>query len=126
MRRSILTRLARGAVAYPIAGRSVQLAPPPWQLVLTSPSAAAAVGHPDTIIGQTTCAPGSAGGIGPGRRPRKEPEADVSFDLTGQTTVVVGGTTGIGRALALGLARAGADVVATGRRPDMVNEVASA
>ena len=39
------------------------------------------------------------------------------FDLTGRTAVVVGGTTGIGRALALGLADAGADVVATGRRP---------
>ena len=35
------------------------------------------------------------------------------FDLTGRTAVVVGGTTGIGRALALGLADAGADVVAT-------------
>jgi NAD(P)-dependent dehydrogenase (short-subunit alcohol dehydrogenase family) len=50
----------------------------------------------------------------------------VSFDLTGQTAVVVGGTTGIGRALALGLAGAGADVVATGRRPAMVEEVAAA
>ena len=45
------------------------------------------------------------------------------FDLTGRTAVVIGGTTGIGRALALGLADAGADVVATGRRPDAVNEV---
>jgi len=40
--------------------------------------------------------------------------------------VVVGGTTGIGRALALGLADAGADVVATGRRQDAVNDVAAA
>lgn len=48
------------------------------------------------------------------------------FDLTGRTAVVVGGTTGIGRALALGLADAGADVVATGRRPDAVNEVSTA
>jgi NAD(P)-dependent dehydrogenase (short-subunit alcohol dehydrogenase family) len=47
------------------------------------------------------------------------------FDLTGRTAVVVGGTTGIGRALALGLADAGADVVATGRRPDAVNEVSA-
>jgi NAD(P)-dependent dehydrogenase (short-subunit alcohol dehydrogenase family) len=46
--------------------------------------------------------------------------------LTGQTAVVVGGTTGIGRALALGLARAGADVVATGRRADMVDDVSAA
>ena len=47
------------------------------------------------------------------------------FDLTGRTAVVVGGTTGIGRALALGLADAGADVVATGRRPDAVNDVSA-
>jgi len=50
----------------------------------------------------------------------------VSFDLTGRTAVVVGGTTGIGRALALGLADAGADVVATGRRANIVEEVAAA
>ena len=49
-----------------------------------------------------------------------------SFDLTGYTAVVVGGTSGIGRALALGLAGAGADVIATGRRGDHVNDVAAA
>jgi NAD(P)-dependent dehydrogenase (short-subunit alcohol dehydrogenase family) len=49
-----------------------------------------------------------------------------SFDLTGRTAVVVGGTTGIGRALALGLADAGADVVATGRRPAAVDDVSAA
>ena len=48
------------------------------------------------------------------------------FDLTGRVAVVVGGTSGIGRALALGLADAGADVVATGRREGLVDEVASA
>jgi NAD(P)-dependent dehydrogenase (short-subunit alcohol dehydrogenase family) len=48
------------------------------------------------------------------------------FDLSGRAAVVVGGTTGIGRALALGLAAAGADVVATARRADKVDEVASA
>ena len=37
------------------------------------------------------------------------------FDLPGKCAVVVGGTTGIGRALALGLAEAGADVIATSR-----------
>jgi NAD(P)-dependent dehydrogenase (short-subunit alcohol dehydrogenase family) len=47
------------------------------------------------------------------------------FDLGGRTAVVVGGTTGIGRALALGLADAGADVVATGRRQSAVDEVAA-
>ncbi len=38
------------------------------------------------------------------------------LDLTGQRAVVVGGTSGIGLALALGLARAGADVAVAGRR----------
>ena len=47
------------------------------------------------------------------------------FNLTGRVAVVVGGTSGIGRAIALGLAEAGADVVATGRRQELVNEIAS-
>lgn len=46
------------------------------------------------------------------------------FDLSGKTAVVVGGTSGIGRVLALGLADAGADVVATARRQALVDEVA--
>src|SRR5277367_4043414 len=45
-----------------------------------------------------------------------------SLDLTGRVAVVVGGTSGLGRALAIGLARAGADVVATGRREALVSE----
>jgi NAD(P)-dependent dehydrogenase (short-subunit alcohol dehydrogenase family) len=58
---------------------------------------------------------------------REAPARPVSmFDLTGRVAVVVGGTSGIGRALALGLADAGADVVATGRREALVDEVASA
>ncbi len=44
--------------------------------------------------------------------------------LIGRTAVVVGGTSGIGRALAYGLADAGADVVATGRRRELVEDVA--
>jgi NAD(P)-dependent dehydrogenase (short-subunit alcohol dehydrogenase family) len=48
-----------------------------------------------------------------------------AFDLSGRAAVVVGGTSGIGRALALGLADAGADVVATGRRAACVDEVAA-
>jgi NAD(P)-dependent dehydrogenase (short-subunit alcohol dehydrogenase family) len=47
------------------------------------------------------------------------------FDLSGRVAVVVGGTSGIGRALALGLADAGADVVATGRRESLVDEVSA-
>src|SRR5690348_10699942 len=46
------------------------------------------------------------------------------FDLGGKTAVVVGGTSGIGRVLALGLADAGANVVATARRENLVDEVA--
>jgi len=46
------------------------------------------------------------------------------FDLTGRTAVVVGGTSGIGRMLALGLADAGADVVASGRRTELIEQVA--
>src|SRR5262245_28169487 len=48
------------------------------------------------------------------------------FDLSGRVAVVVGATSGIGRALALGLAESGADVVATGRREALVDEVAAA
>jgi NAD(P)-dependent dehydrogenase (short-subunit alcohol dehydrogenase family) len=46
------------------------------------------------------------------------------FDLSGRVAVVMGGTSGIGRAIASGLAASGADVVATGRREANVNDVA--
>jgi len=48
------------------------------------------------------------------------------MSLEGRTAVVIGGTTGLGRELALGLAEAGADVVATGRRKDEVDATAQA
>lgn len=47
-----------------------------------------------------------------------------AFDLTGKVAVVIGGTSGIGRAIARGLAEAGADVVPTSRRPEQVAETA--
>src|SRR5277367_2992624 len=47
-------------------------------------------------------------------------------DLSGRVAVVVGGTSGLGRAIALGLAEAGAAVVATGRRQELVDEMAAA
>jgi NAD(P)-dependent dehydrogenase (short-subunit alcohol dehydrogenase family) len=46
------------------------------------------------------------------------------FDLTGRVAVVMGGTSGIGAMMAVGLAEAGADVVATGRRESEMNAVA--
>jgi NAD(P)-dependent dehydrogenase (short-subunit alcohol dehydrogenase family) len=46
------------------------------------------------------------------------------LDLTSKTAVVIGGTSGIGLTLAKGLARAGANVVATGRRADLVKSAA--
>ena len=48
-----------------------------------------------------------------------------SLSLEGRVAVVLGGTTGIGRALSLGLAQAGADVVASARRLEPLERVAS-
>jgi NAD(P)-dependent dehydrogenase (short-subunit alcohol dehydrogenase family) len=47
------------------------------------------------------------------------------FSLAGKIAVVTGGTSGIGRAMAIGLAEAGADVIATGRRQQQVEEAAT-
>jgi NAD(P)-dependent dehydrogenase (short-subunit alcohol dehydrogenase family) len=47
-----------------------------------------------------------------------------SLDLSGRVAVVVGGTSGIGRAIALGFAEAGADVVVSGRRAELIDTVA--
>ncbi len=46
------------------------------------------------------------------------------LDLTNRTAVVIGATSGIGKAIALGLADAGANVVPTGRREKLAKEVA--
>ena len=47
------------------------------------------------------------------------------IDLAGKSAVVTGGTSGIGRALSLGLADAGADVIASARRQQQVEETAA-
>jgi NAD(P)-dependent dehydrogenase (short-subunit alcohol dehydrogenase family) len=46
------------------------------------------------------------------------------FDLSGRCAVVVGGTAGIGKAIALALAEAGADVVATSRSSENISSTA--
>jgi NAD(P)-dependent dehydrogenase (short-subunit alcohol dehydrogenase family) len=47
------------------------------------------------------------------------------LSLEGKTAIVIGGTSGIGRALSLGLADSGADVIASARRREPVEETAS-
>ncbi len=44
------------------------------------------------------------------------------FDLTGKSTIVTGAGTGIGKAIAVGLAQAGADVALIGRRLEPLQE----
>lgn len=47
------------------------------------------------------------------------------FSLRGRTAVVIGGTAGIGRAIAIGLAKGGADVVPASRRLPEVEQTAT-
>ncbi len=49
--------------------------------------------------------------------------ACATFDLSGRVAVVIGATSGLGRAIAIGLAEHGADVVPTGRRPEQLESV---
>lgn len=47
------------------------------------------------------------------------------FDLSGRTGVVIGGTSGIGQAIATGLALAGANIICSSRREDQVEAASS-
>jgi len=47
------------------------------------------------------------------------------INLKGKVAVVLGGASGIGKAVALGMAKAGADVVVSSRRRDMIEEAAA-
>jgi len=47
------------------------------------------------------------------------------FELEGRIAVVIGGTTGLGRAIALGLAEAGAEVAPSSRRQEQVEKTAA-
>jgi NAD(P)-dependent dehydrogenase (short-subunit alcohol dehydrogenase family) len=44
-------------------------------------------------------------------------------DLTGRVAVVIGGTSGLGKAISIALAESGADVIPSGRRAEMAEEV---
>ncbi|MEO6397883.1 MAG: glucose 1-dehydrogenase [Tepidiformaceae bacterium] len=53
-----------------------------------------------------------------------DPEFSKLFDLQGRTAIVTGGSSGLGVAFARGLARAGANVVVTARRQEMIDQTA--
>jgi NAD(P)-dependent dehydrogenase (short-subunit alcohol dehydrogenase family) len=61
------------------------------------------------------------------RAPRTEEELKgvELFNLNGRVAVITGGTTGLGREIALGFAGAGADVVVSSRRQQHVDRVAA-
>lgn len=50
-------------------------------------------------------------------------QAENITDLTNKTAVVIGGTSGLGREIAVALARSGANVIPCGRREELIAEV---
>src|SRR5690606_29282035 len=69
-------------------------------------------------------APRGAPGGGPTTHPHGG-NALMDLGLTGKTALVLGATSGIGRAIAQGLAAEGADVVVVGRDGDRARELAA-
>jgi 2-amino-4-hydroxy-6-hydroxymethyldihydropteridine diphosphokinase len=62
----------------------------------------------------------------PALRREEAPGSTAQRDLKGKKAVITGSTSGIGKAIALALAAAGADIVVHGREEDQANEVAEA
>ena len=54
-----------------------------------------------------------------------DPSLTTLFDLTGKTALITGASSGIGVGLARGLAKAGANVVVTARRQEMIDQTAA-
>ena len=59
-----------------------------------------------------------------GAVPAEQRSAAELFDLTGRIALVTGGTRGLGRAMVLGFAAAGADVIVSSRKQDACDDVA--
>src|SRR5262249_47535068 len=99
---------------------------PPWPAAAarTRNRTAVFMGAPPVVRPSPEC---SVSGNNQRPDPDLYPEVPMPYpplDLTGKTAVVLGGTSGIGRALVHGLAEAGADVVASSRRREQVDATA--
>ena len=89
----------------------VPTTPPCWRPALTVPSAASML--PMTWGGARRT------GLSPGQTQREIAHMS-SFDLSGRVAIVTRAAQGVGRGIALQMARAGADVVAVSRLPEPV------
>jgi NAD(P)-dependent dehydrogenase (short-subunit alcohol dehydrogenase family) len=86
------------------------------------------VENPDKLLGKDTARLSWLLRCNPGHKNHETEERFMGhplLDLTNKTAVVIGGTSGIGLSLTRGLAQAGANVVPTGRRTDLVQAAAA-